>query len=223
MPNLINNPGNLTDVAANYRKSFAPFTLFGTRQLRFYFIYIDNLNVNHPDNGGDFYNANAYESPFGGPDGIDPDYAQLYQPNFGVDSIFARVISVIQTQAELYGVWHPEDDGGDPDSNSYFTVMVAGDTHADDGYDAGGIGDNSQRLEDAIYDVLVGTSCNSVDVRQAYISGTDIDQMSGSSLHRGSAPVSLSAEDQAKVDAVKAARVALKAAQKAARPARPAK
>ena len=221
MPNLINNPGNLTDVAANYRKAFAPFTLFGTRQLRFYFIYIDNLNVNHPDNGGDNYNCNAYESPFGGPDGIDPTYAQLYQPNFATDSIFARVIAVIQTQAELYGVWHPESDGSDPDDNSYFTVMVAGDTHADDGYDDVGIGPNSQRLEDAIYDVLSNTSCNYVDVRQAYISGTDIDQMSGSSLQHGAAPVALSAEEQAKADAVKAARVALKAAQKAARPAKP--
>ena len=221
MPNLINNPGNLTDVAANYRKSFAPFTLFGTRQLRFYFIYIDNLNVNHPDNGGDNYNCNAYESPFGGPDGIDPTYAQLYQPNFATDSIFARVISVIQTQAELYGVWHPEDDNSNSaSSDSYFTVMVAGDTHADDGYDYNGIGPNSQRLEDAIYDVLVGTSCNYVDVRQAYISGTDLDEDSSSSLHRGTAPVALSAEDQAKADAVKAARVALKAAQKAARPAK---
>jgi len=221
MPNLINNPGNLTDVAANYRKSFAPFTLFGTRQLRFYFIYIDGLNVNHGDNGGDFYNANGYESPFGGPDGW---AGPQYQPNFGVDSIFARVISVIQTQAEIYGVWHPEgDDSNSASSDSYFTVMVAGDTHADDGYDYPGIGDNSQRLEDAIYDALAGTSCNYVDVRQAYISGTDLYEDSGSSLQRGAAPVALSAEDQAKVDAVKAARVALKAAQQAARPARPAK
>jgi hypothetical protein len=220
MPSQINNPGNLTDVAANYRKAFAPFTLFGTRQLRFYFIYIDNLNVNHPDNGGDNYFANAYESPFGGPDGWD---GPQYQPNFATDSIFARVISVIQTQAELYGVWHPESDDSDPDDNSYFTVMVAGDTHADDGYDDVGIGPNSQRLEDAIYDVLDGTSCNYVDVRQAYISGTDLDEDSNSSLQRGAAPVALSAEDQAKADAVKAARVALKEAQKAARPARPAK
>jgi hypothetical protein len=220
MPDLTNSPlggASTGTIGANYRRAFAPFTLFGTRQLRFYFIYIDNLNVNHGDNGGDFYNANAYESPFGGPDGWD---GELYQPNFSSDSIFARVISVIQTQAELYGVWHPESDGGDPDDNSYFTVMVAGDTHADDGYDAGGIGDNSQRLEDAIYDALSGTSCNYVDVRQAYISGTDLNEDSGSSLQRGAAPVALSAEDQAKADAVKAARVALKAAQKAARPAK---
>jgi len=220
MPNLINNMGNVTDVAANYRKSFAPFTLFGTRQLRFYFIYIDGLNVNHGDNGGDFYNANSYESPFGGPDGWD---GPQYQPNFGVDSVFAKVVSVIQTQAELYGVWHPESNGGNPNSDSYFTVMVAGDTHADDGYDYNGIGPNSQQLEDAIYDVLSNTSCNYVDVRQAYISGTDLDEDSGSSLQRGAAPVALSAEDQAKADAVKAARVALKEAQKAARPAKPAK
>jgi hypothetical protein len=219
MPNLINNQIG-TDVAANYRKSFAPFTLFGTRQLRFYFIYIDNLNVNHEDNGGDSYNANSYESPFGGPDGWD---GPQYQPNFGVDSVFAKVVSVIQTQAELYGVWHPDSYDNGPADSSYFTVMVAGDTHADDGYDADGIGPNSQRLEDAIYDVLANTSCNYVDVRQAYISGTDLDEDSNSSLQRGAAPVSLSAEDQAKADAVKAARVALKAAQKAARPAKPAK
>ena len=110
MPDLTNSPlggASTGTIGANYRRAFAPFTLFGTRQLRFYFIYIDGLNVNHGDNGGDFYNANAYESPFGGPDGWDGVQST---PNFGVDSIFARVISVIQTQAELYGVWHPEDD-----------------------------------------------------------------------------------------------------------------
>jgi len=212
MPNLINNEGNLTDVAANYRRAFAPFTLFGTRQLRFYFIYIDGLNVNHGDNGGDSYDANAYESPFGGPDGWD---GELYQPNFSSDSIFARVISVIQTQAELYGVWHPEaDNETSASSDCTFTVMVAGDTHADGGYDLKGIGPNSQLLEDAIYDALAGTSCNYVDVRQAAISGDYLFEDSGSSLQRGAAPVSLSQEEQAARAAVKAAQAALRAIRK---------
>jgi len=216
MPNLINNEGNLTDVAANYRRAFAPFTLFGTRQLRFYFIYIDNLNVNHGDNGGDSYDANAYESPFGGPDGWD---GELYQPNFSSDSIFARVISVIQTQAELYGVWHPEaNDENSASSDCTFTVMVAGDTHADDGYQQyqndPGIGPNSQRLEDAIYDALAGTSCNYVDVRQAAISGDYLFEDSNSSLQRGAAPVALSQEEQAAVAAVKSAQAALRAVRK---------
>jgi len=211
MPNLIHNEGNLTDVAANYRRAFAPFTLFGTRQLRFYFIYIDGLNVNHGDNGGDFYDANAYESPFGGPDGWD---GELYQPNFGTDSIFARVISVIQTQAEIYGVWHPDSNYPSPTDSSYFTVMVAGDTHADAGYDLKGLGPNSQRLEDAIYDVLAGTSCNYVDVRQATISGTDLYEDVGSSLQHGATPVALSQEEQAAVAAVKSAQAALRAIRK---------
>jgi len=222
MPNLINNPGNLTDVAANYRKAFAPFTLFGTRQLRFYFIYIYGLNVNAPENGGDNYNCNSYESPFGGPDGIDSDYAQLYQPNFATDSIFARVLSSIQTQAEIYGVWHPESDDPGPTSDSYFTVMVAGDTHADDDYtfDGRDLSPNSTPLEDVIYEALSGTSCDSVDVETATISGTELDSVPTNLLRPGAAPVSLSEEDQAKADAVRAARVALKAAQKAARPAK---
>ena len=223
MPNLINNPGNLTDVAANYRKSFAPFTLFGTRQLRFYFIYIYGLNVNHPDNGGDNYNCNSYENPFGGPDGIDPTYAQLHQPNFATDSIFARVLASIQTQAEIYGVWHPESNDPGPTSDSYFTVMIAGDTHADDDYTFDGytdIGPNSIPLEDVIYDALSGTSCNGTDVETATISGIELNSVPTNLLRPGAAPVALSAEDQAKVDAVKAARVALKAAQQAARPAK---
>jgi hypothetical protein len=212
MPSLINNIGNVTDVAANYRKSFAPFTLFGTRQLRFYFIYIDNLNVNHPANGGDSFDANSYESEFGGPDGWD---GPQYQPNFGVDSVFAKVVSVIQTQAEIYGVWHPDNDGNGPTGDSYFTVMVAGDTHADASVYPG-IGSNSMKLQDAIYEALSGTSVSSVVVRQAYIAGDYLQEDTGTSLPRGSDKPALSPAEQTAVDAVKTAQAALRAIRKGA-------
>ena len=210
MPDLINNPGNLTDVAANYRKAFAPFTLFGTRQLRFYNIYINGLNVNAPDNGGDHYYANSYESPFGGPDGWD---GQLYQPNYTTDSVFSRIVSAIQTQAEIYGIWHPEaNDENSVTSDSYFTVMVAGDTHADAGYD-NNLGANSMKLQDVIYDVLSGTSVISVNVYQAFITGDYMDRDVGTSLQRGTPP-QLSQEEQAAVEAVKTAQAALRAIRK---------
>jgi len=205
MPSLI-NPTSGTDIAANYRKSFAPFTLFGTRQLRFYFIYIYGLNVNHPDNGGDSYYANSYESEFGGPDGWD---GPQYQPNFGVDSAFARVVSAIQTQAEVYGVWHPNSDGSGLTDDSWFTVMVAGDTHPDRQHD-NNFGNNSATLQDTIYNALYGTTCNDTEVREAYISGDELLEDVGTSLAKGANKVALSPEQQAKVDALKAARAALR-------------
>jgi hypothetical protein len=206
MPSLINQPGSGTDIAANYRKSFAPFTLFGTRQLRFYFIYIYGLNVTHPDNGGDHGYANAYEYPFGGPYGWDGENGS---PNFGVDSAFARVVSSIQTQAEIYGVWHPDADNFNaPTSDSWFTVMVAGDTHADAQMD--GIGDNSIKLQQAIYEALDGTSCYDTEVRQAYIWGDNLNEDIGTSISKGANKMSLSPEDQAKADALKAARAAVR-------------
>ena len=205
MPSLINNPGNGTDVAANYRKSFAPFTLFGTRQLRFYNVYIYGLNVNHPDNGGDHYYANAYESYIGGPAGWD---GITGQPNYSVDSAFARAIAGIQTQAEIYGVWHPEaDDENSSTSDSYFTVMVAGDTHADRTLDEN-FSDGSVTMQDAIENALQGYSVDYVNVYQAYISGDYMDRDVGTSIARKTNTVSLSPEAQTTADALKAARAA---------------
>ena len=206
MPSLINNSGNQTDVAANYRKSFAPFTLFGTRQLRFYFIYIYGLNLNSSNNGGDSYMANSYEGEFGGPWGW---AGQDGQPNFNVDSAFARVVSAIQTQAEVYGVWHPNSNGPSSTDDSWFTVMVAGDTHPDRQHDDN-FGNNSATLQDTIYNALQGTSCNDTEVREAYISGDELLEDIGTSLAKGANKVALSSEQQAKVDALKAARAALR-------------
>ena len=205
MPSLI-NPSSGTDIAANYRKSFAPFTLFGTRQLRFYFIYIYGLNVNNQANGGDNYYANSYEYEFGGPDGWDGDNGS---PNYGVDSAFARVVSSIQTQAEVYGVWHPNSNGAGPTDDSWFTVMVAGDTHPDRQHDDN-FGNNSATLQETIYNALQGTSCYDTEVREAYISGDELNEDVGTSFVKGANRVALSSEQQAKVDALKAARAALR-------------
>ena len=204
MPDLTTGPYSY--VAANYRKSFAPFTLFGTRQLRFYNIYVNGLNVNHPDNGGDHNFANQYEYEFGGPAGWD---GQDGSPNYSVDSAFARAITGIQTQAEIYGVWHPEaNDENSPSSDSYFTVMVAGDTHADRSWDQNGIGDNSITMQDAIENALQGYNFDYVNVYQAYISGDYMDRDIGSSIARGTNKMSSSPEAQATADALKAARAA---------------
>jgi hypothetical protein len=214
MPSLI-NPTSGTDIAANYRKSFAPFTLFGTRQLRFYNIYINGLNVNHGDNGGDYFAANAYENEFGGPDGWDSINQRA--PNYGVDSAFARVMASIQTQAEIYGVFHPDSDsggpGGNPGDDSYFTVMVAGDTHSDRQHDYN-FGNNSMTLQDTIYDALQGTSCSDVSVYEAFIAGDYMDRYASSSFARSENKPQLSQEEQSAVDALKAAQAALRALRK---------
>lgn len=206
MPSLI-NPSSGTDIAANYRKSFAPYTLFGTRQLRFYTVYINGLNVNHGDNGGDFNAANPYENEFGGPDGWDSDNQRA--PNFNVDSAFARAIMGIQTQAEIYGVWHPDSDGSNADSDSYFTVMVAGDTHPDRQQNDNW-GDNSQTMQDAIYDALAGYNPDSVQVYQSFIAGDYFGDYMGTSLNR----VQPSQEEQSAVDQLKSAQAALRAIRK---------
>jgi hypothetical protein len=45
MPSLIGNPGNIVDVAANYRQQIVPFSRFGTRKVAWYKVgYADTRN-----------------------------------------------------------------------------------------------------------------------------------------------------------------------------------
>ena len=55
MPSLINNPGNIVDVAANYRQQQVPYSRFGSRKVAWYKVgwadtsdggAIDNANMN---------------------------------------------------------------------------------------------------------------------------------------------------------------------------------
>jgi hypothetical protein len=45
MPSLINNGGNITDVAANYRQQIVPFSSFGTRKVAWFRVaFVDTSN-----------------------------------------------------------------------------------------------------------------------------------------------------------------------------------
>ena len=190
MANLINLPQGETTLGTNYRKSFAPFTRFGTRQLRFYRVFVDGLNLNAPENGGDDTEANGYESQLGGPDGWDGIDGQ---PNFSADSAFAACLQGIQTQAEIYGVWHPEDDL-DGHVYSWFMVAVAGDTHPDrerrDGYAQN---PNAEWMEDAVYKALGDLNYVDVYVREYYIWGNQFHQDTGNSIARDAAKAEIKA------------------------------
>lgn len=181
MPSLINNPGNFTDVAANHVRSFVPFSRFGTRQIKFLRIYLYELNVNHPDFGGDDGMTWYKEGPNGSEDG-----ALFPEPNFAANSVYAQIIQVIQTMGEIYAVYHPDDDGGDPDSDSWFTVLVAADTfhsmnNGDNGMDYNEI---DYPLNARIKDMLdnLGVSYDSVEVNQMEISGDSFGTTGGTNL-----------------------------------------
>ena len=181
MPSLINNPGNITDVAANHVRSFVPFSRFGTRQLKFLRIYLYELNVNHPDFGGDDGDTWYKEGPNGSEMGVAfPD------PNFTANSVFAQIIQVIQTMGEIYAVYHPESDDGNTDSDSWFTVLVAADTfHSMN--DGDNLMDNAEidyPLNDRIEDMLdnLEVSCDYVQVDQMEVSGDSFNTTGGTNL-----------------------------------------
>ena len=181
MPSLINNPGNFTDVAANHVRSFSPFSRFGTRQIKFLRIYLYALNVNHPNFGGDDGNTWYKEGPNGPEDGADFPY-----PNFAANSVYAQIIQVIQTMGEIYAVYHPADDGGATDADSWFTVLVAADTfHSmNDGDNAMGYAEIDYPLNARIEDMLtnLGVSYDYVQVNQMVISGDAFYTTGGTNL-----------------------------------------
>lgn len=181
MPSLINNPGNITDVGANYRRAFSPFTAFGTRKLKIMAIEVGgDLSFESEDVRGfsemESYNDNNY----GYRDG---------QPNFSSDSYVAKVITGVQAVAEVYGVFYPY---SDPDGGGYYynymCVLVADDNYADrvqmNDYDLPQpFGDNSQTMADAVYDALGGDNngdLDYVDVYSMVIDGTDFYSWYGS-------------------------------------------
>jgi hypothetical protein len=116
MPNLINNQGNVTDIAANYNRTFSPFTRFGTRQLAFFQISLFGLSNNTLTD--EELDIPSNENPY-----FYPEAEIEYEPN----GYFQKAIQAIETRAEIYGVFRPGDGYQDNDGNS-FIVMVAMDT-----------------------------------------------------------------------------------------------
>jgi hypothetical protein len=181
MPSLINNPGNLTDVAANHVRSFVPFSRFGTRQIKFLRIYLYALNVNHPDFGGDDGDTWYKEGPNGPEDG-----AAFPDPNFTANSVYAQIIQLIQTMGEIYAVYHPEEDDTNTDSDSWFTVLVAADTfHSmNDGDNLMDYAEIDYPLNTRIEDLLdnLEVSYDFVQVNQMELSGDSLYTTGGTNL-----------------------------------------
>ena len=181
MPSLINNPGNITNVAANHVRAFSPFSRFGTRQIKFLRIYLYALNVNHPDFGGDDGDTWFKEGPNG------PEFGAAFpDPNYAANSVYAQIIQVIQTMGEIYAVYHPESDDSDIDSDSWFTVLVAADTfHSmNDGDNLMQYAEIDYPLNTRIEDMLdnPGVSYDFVQVNQMEISGDGFFTSGGTNL-----------------------------------------
>jgi hypothetical protein len=108
MPNLINEAGNVYDLAANYRKmtptqsvnSGEYYSNFGTRQLAWFKIAI-----------ADIRNGNNY---------------------LAADSVFAAAVRGLQLNTEVYFISQPVSAGTD-----YFVVAVTADTTPDNSNDGG--------------------------------------------------------------------------------------
>jgi len=108
MPNLINEAGNVYDLAANYRKMTPTqsvntgeyYSNFGTRQLAWFKIAI-----------ADIRNSNNY---------------------LAADSVFAAAVRGLQLNTEVYFISQPVSAGTD-----YFVVAVTADTTPDNSNDGG--------------------------------------------------------------------------------------
>jgi hypothetical protein len=108
MPNLINEAGNVYDLAANYRKMTPTqsvntgeyYSNFGTRQLAWFKIAI-----------ADIRNSNNY---------------------LAADSVFAAAVRGLQLNTEVYFISQPVSAGTD-----YFVVAVTADTAPDNSNDGG--------------------------------------------------------------------------------------
>jgi hypothetical protein len=152
-------------VAQNYRRHFAPFTSFSTRQLAFFQVTLYGLdNDTLTDEELDIEaNTNPY---------FEPDYGQEYQ----ADGYFAKAVQAVQQNAEVFGVFRAGDGRGEGDGNS-FIVMVAVDTantgnvgldetdNAQNGYN-----EMSQSIAEAVYN---GTGEVDTDVYHMRLRGGD--------------------------------------------------
>lgn len=156
MPSLIGNY-----VAANYRKQFAPFTRFGTRQLAFFQISMDlsNGTLTAEENG-------AYENPY---------YAPEAENEYDANGYFQKAVMAVQQNVELYGVFRPGDGRNDSDGNS-FIIMVAIDTANIGNEDPVNSNMNAQSIADAVYNTTgVNTDVYHMRIRGGETRYTDLN------------------------------------------------
>ena len=135
MPSLIGNY-----VGANYRKQFAPFTRFGTRELAFFQVSIFGLSdstLTDEENG-------SYENPY---------YFPENENEYDNTGYFQKAVMGAQQNVELYGVFRPGDARGESDGNS-FIIMVAMDTANTGNENPQNTNNFAQSIADAVYNTV---------------------------------------------------------------------
>ena len=102
------------NVAANYRRIFAPFTRFSTREIAIFQISLFGLSS---------YTLTDEELD----DQVNPYYYPDSPVEYEVNGWFARAVIALQQNVEVLAVFRPGDARNENDGNS-FIVMVSADT-----------------------------------------------------------------------------------------------
>lgn len=174
MPSLINNQGNLTDVAANYRRALDNFSRFGTRKLAFYTVWIYGVD--------DITRDQLY---------YDEETADDQFPTEWIEapgSILEAAQRGIQLVAEpyFYGDWDTNEEGPNY-TDVYFTFAVAADTVLDGAAQSDSPyvqNPHAYSIENAILDSISNFQNDGVYVQQAIIRGDYIDEQGSDALGR---------------------------------------
>jgi hypothetical protein len=146
MPSLIGaqlGGGATGTVAQNYRRHFAPYTRFSTREVAIFQISVAGLSTDTLIDEELVGELNPY---------FYPDSPIEYETN----GYFAQAVQAVQTQAEVLAVFRPGDGRDDNDGNS-FIVMVSADTAntGNENLDTdAGQNDMAQSIADAVGDAL---------------------------------------------------------------------
>jgi hypothetical protein len=167
MPNLINNPNNMTDLAQNYRRVATGGSNYGTRRIQFYQVSVYGLTDAEVAKLDDYRVVNNTE--------IDID--QEPEREFMGGTIAEAVVRAVQSNGEVYIVGAHDVDSNDPDDNDFYIIIgIAGDTYSS-GYEmderdpSNTTDNNNPYLSEALEDVLEDYTYNDFDVYPTFIYG----------------------------------------------------
>ena len=153
MPDLTNNL-----VGANYNRSFAPFTSFGTRQLAHFYIDVDTDGLSNPPMSDEELDIDSYQNPW-----FFPDWPNEYLANGN----FQKAIRAAQQNVELYAVYRPD--------YSDFIIQVAMDTANTGNEDPANLNGMAQSIADAIANSLdTSVTVDHMRVRGRYFRYSDL-------------------------------------------------
>ena len=198
MPNLINNPGNVSNaLAQNYRSVATGGSNYGTRRIQFYQITVYGVDPAEIAKLDDYRVVNNTE--------IDID--QEPEREFRGPTVVEAIVRAVQQNGEVFIVGAHDVDETDPDYwELYLTIGIAGDTYSsglemDERDPVETTRNNNPYLTEAVQDALDGYLGNydGSDVYPTFIYGTGFSTITY--------PFAL----------VQAERRALRAAEKAAR------